>query len=201
LPASSAATFGNPTEKPRSKRSVWAIVAYIEYFGLTVNYDMSFKIENDRHWCICNQNSFVEPVSVIHKRVSAQLHDSRTEIGKFRTETEARFSRFTPEIRKNYLRETELSRAKSPKYGAFSLNVQTIINKVIYGWGARIRTWEWRNQNSSRRVNLTTHFLPTEHKPRSRISNGYDGNANQKTPSITRALCAPSCILYRIVYY
>jgi hypothetical protein len=64
LPASSAATFGNPTEKPRSKRSVWAIAAYsIAYFGLNVNYDISFNTESDEHWRICNQNGIIEPVS------------------------------------------------------------------------------------------------------------------------------------------
>ena len=44
---------------------------------------------------------------------------------------------------------------------------------AIFGWGARIRTWEWRNQNSSRHFDLTAPFLPTEGKSAHAASKGY----------------------------
>src|SRR5262249_7180916 len=35
---------------------------------------------------------------------------------------------------------------------------------VLVGWGGRIRTSEWRNQNSPQQFDLTRLFLPTEEK-------------------------------------
>jgi len=32
------------------------------------------------------------------------------------------------------------------------------------GWGARIRTWEWRNQKSPGQLDFITYFLPTVEK-------------------------------------
>ena len=45
--------------------------------------------------------------------------------------------------------------------GSFSRAAGPSLHTDVVGWGARIRTWEWRNQNSSAHFDLTTLFLPT----------------------------------------
>jgi hypothetical protein len=40
---------------------------------------------------------------------------------------------------------------------------EVVVTKNL-GWGARIRTWEWRNQKLPDSVDLVAHFSPTEEK-------------------------------------
>jgi hypothetical protein len=54
---------------------------------------------------------------------------------------------------------------------------EVVVTKNL-GWGARIRTWEWRNQNLLPDVDLITLFLPTEEKSERDRSKGYQKSPN-----------------------
>jgi hypothetical protein len=111
------------------------------------------------------------------ERSRTGLRVSKTEIGKIRPET---FDQNVPIWRESsppYPSDTRALRRNHMKYLLFSHPGDGGPETALAGWGARIRTWEWRNQNP-----LPYHLATPQRAPDHTCGSGADQSPDNRGP-------------------
>src|SRR6266478_839798 len=87
--------------------------------------------------------------------IGTGLRRVETEIGKWRAETDARKPPTRDQKPQNCRPETRAHQPNRRNVGGSPTPGTHDAETALAGWGARIRTWEWRNQNPLHLSRLT----------------------------------------------